>query len=114
MTINFSVSLSKKSEHHKRTKHVGIWYHRIRQENESGDKSIEHVPLNFNEADILTKIVSITTLSGHVDKFFGGGNEHLHKVRGSFEIVKHFVQTSITHVTIDVPTTSILCYISML
>ena len=58
-----AISLSKNPEFHKRTKHVGIRYHRIRQEQDNKVVAVEYVPTESNPADILTKGVSSETLS---------------------------------------------------
>ena len=57
-----AIALSKNPEFHKRTKHVGIRYHRIRQEQENKVVLVDYVPTEENPADILTKGVSSETL----------------------------------------------------
>ena len=58
-----AIALSKNPEYHKRTKHVGIRYHRVRQEQENKVVAVEYVPTESNPADILTKGVSSETLN---------------------------------------------------
>ena len=58
-----AIALAKNPEFHKRTKHVGIRYHRIRQEQENNVVFVEYVPTNENPADIFTKGVSSETLN---------------------------------------------------
>ena len=58
-----AIALSKNPEYHKRTKHVGIRYHRIRQEQENKFVAVDYVPTEANPADILTKGVSSETLN---------------------------------------------------
>ena len=53
-----AIALSKNPEYHKRTKHIGIRYHRIRQEQENGVVIVEYVPTEMNAADFLTKSLS--------------------------------------------------------
>ena len=50
-----AIALSKNPEFHKRTKHIGIRYHRIRQEQENGTVIVNYVPTEVNPADLLTK-----------------------------------------------------------
>lgn len=58
-----AIALSKNPEYHKRTKHVGIRYHRIRQEQDAKVVSIEYVPTDDNLADIFTKAVPSKTIT---------------------------------------------------
>ena len=58
-----AIALSKNPEFHKRTKHVGIRYHRIRQEQENKVVTVEYVATKSNPADIFTKGVSSETLT---------------------------------------------------
>lgn len=58
-----AIALSKNPEFHKRTKHVGIRYHRIRQEQEQGVVIIDYVPTNENPADVFTKALTSKALS---------------------------------------------------
>ena len=57
-----AIALSKNPEFHKRTKHVGIRYHRVRQEQERGVVRVEYIETESNPADILTKGVPSKTL----------------------------------------------------
>ena len=50
-----SIALSKNPEFHRRTKHIGARFHRIRQEQEQGLVSVSYVPTDANPADMLTK-----------------------------------------------------------
>ena len=58
-----AIALSRNPEFHKRTKHVGIRYHRIRQEQEAGVVAVDYVQTEQNPADILTKGVSSKQLT---------------------------------------------------
>ena len=58
-----AIALSKNPEFHKRTKHVGIRYHRIRQEQENNVVFVDYVPTEENPADIFTKGVSSEILN---------------------------------------------------
>ena len=53
-----SIALAKNPEFHKRTKHVGIRYHRVRQEQEIGTVIVKYVPTDQNPADMLTKALN--------------------------------------------------------
>jgi len=53
-----AIALSKNPEFHKRTKHVGIRFHRIRQEQEANVVKLEYVASEDNLADLLTKPLS--------------------------------------------------------
>ena len=50
-----AILLSKNPEFHKRTKHIGIRFHRIRQEQDNGTVTVSYVPTESNPSDILTK-----------------------------------------------------------
>lgn len=50
-----TIKLSKNAEFHKRTKHIDIRYHYIREKYESGEILIEYVPTEMQKADIFTK-----------------------------------------------------------
>ena len=47
--------LSENSSHHKRTKHIDIAYHFIRDTIKSGDVKVIHIPDKLNISDPLTK-----------------------------------------------------------
>ena len=49
------IAMSKNPEFHKRTKHIGVRYHRVRQEQESGNVRVEYVQSEEQLADFLTK-----------------------------------------------------------
>lgn len=57
-----ALALSRNPEFHKRTKHVGIRYHRVRQEQESGTVRVEYVESERNPSDCLTKGVTSAVL----------------------------------------------------
>lgn len=57
-----AISLSRNPEFHRRTKHVGIRYHRVRQEQELGTANVVYVPTEKNVSDILTKGVTACVL----------------------------------------------------
>jgi len=50
-----AIHLSRNPEFHRRTKHVGVRFHRVRQEQENGVVEIAYVPTDKNVSDILTK-----------------------------------------------------------
>ena len=50
-----AISMSKNPEFRKRTKHIAIRYHRIRQEQNAKNVLIEYVSTEMNPADMLTK-----------------------------------------------------------
>jgi hypothetical protein len=54
------IALSKNPENHKRTKHIDIKHHYIREKVESGEIKLEYVASNDNVADVLTKPLSFT------------------------------------------------------
>jgi transposase InsO family protein len=53
-----SISLSKNSVYHARTKHIDIQHHFIREKTESGEIKLIHCPTNRMPADILTKALT--------------------------------------------------------
>ena len=57
-----AIHLSQNPEFHRRTKHVGIKYHRIPQEQDMKVVSVEYVQTDQNPADMLTKADSRITL----------------------------------------------------
>lgn len=65
-----AIALSRNPEFHKRTKHVGIRYHRIRQEQEAGIVAVDYVETEWNPADALTKGVT----SGQLERCLRGLN----------------------------------------
>ena len=58
-----AIKLSDNACHHKRTKHIDIRYHFIRQEVADGIVEINYIPTEQNVADMFTKPLSRQTLS---------------------------------------------------
>ena len=50
-----AIQLVKNPVYHKRTKHIDIRYHFIREKIENGDIAVEYVPSEEQKADIFTK-----------------------------------------------------------
>jgi hypothetical protein len=50
-----AIKLSRNPQHHKRTKHIDVRYHFIRESTQSGLIRLVHIPTNEMVADILTK-----------------------------------------------------------
>lgn len=50
-----AIAMSKNPEFHRRTKHIGVRFHRIRQEQEAGNVNVSYVPTEKQAADVLTK-----------------------------------------------------------
>ncbi|KAK2579958.1 hypothetical protein KPH14_007638 [Odynerus spinipes] len=50
-----AIAMSKNPEIHRRTKHIGVRYHRVRQEQEAGNVNVVYVSTQEQIADILTK-----------------------------------------------------------
>jgi len=57
-----AISFAQNPEFHARTKFIGIRFHRLRQERESGSIDVTYTRTEENVADILTKGVSATVL----------------------------------------------------
>ena len=57
-----AIALSRNPEFHKRTKHVGAKYHRVRQEQLNGIVTVNYVPTDDNVSDMMTKAVTSKTL----------------------------------------------------
>ena len=55
-----AIDLSYNPVHHKRTKHINVRYHSIREKIEEGSISIQHISTEVQVADLLTKPVSKT------------------------------------------------------
>ena len=53
-----SIALAKNPEFHKRTKHIDIRYHFVREKVESGEVTIEYCPTQDMLADIMTKPIA--------------------------------------------------------
>ncbi|KMQ86839.1 copia protein [Lasius niger] len=53
-----AIKLIKNPEYHKRTKHIEVRYHFIREKHEDGQIEIVYVPSSDQLADILTKALS--------------------------------------------------------
>ena len=50
-----TVKLSEGSGCHSRIKHIGVWWHALRDWIRNGDLSLEYIPTGVQQADILTK-----------------------------------------------------------
>ena len=50
-----ALALAKNDTFHQRTKHIGIWYHLIRENVAAGSIVTQFVPTESQQADILTK-----------------------------------------------------------
>ena len=57
-----SINLVNNPEFHRRTKHIGIKFHRVRQEKRSGTLTVDYVETENNIADCLTKGVTSVVL----------------------------------------------------
>ena len=53
-----AIDLSYNPVHHKRTKHINVRYHSIREKVEEGTIAIKHIPTENQVADLLTKSIS--------------------------------------------------------
>lgn len=62
-----AIALSKNPEFHKRSKHIGVRFHRIRQEQEAGNVIVTYVPTDKQIADLLTKGLPWAKISGHLE-----------------------------------------------
>lgn len=62
-----AIAISKNPEFHKRTKHIGVRYHRIRQEQEAGNVIVTYVPSEDQLADLLTKGLTWMKISGYLE-----------------------------------------------
>lgn len=58
-----AIAMSKNPEFHRRTKHIGVRFHRIRQEQEAGNVNVTYVPTEKQIADLLTKPLNWATIS---------------------------------------------------
>jgi len=58
-----AIAMSKNPEFHKRTKHIGVRFHRIRQEQEVGNVDVTYVPSDKQVTDMLTKPLPWSTIS---------------------------------------------------
>ena len=63
-----AIHLSQNPEFHKRTKHVAVKYHRVRQEQANKIVSVSYVPTEENVADILTKGVTAAVLEKNLPR----------------------------------------------
>jgi len=61
-----AIALSKNPEFHKRSKHIGVRFHRIRQEQELGNVTVTHVSSDGQVADLLTKGLTWTKISEYL------------------------------------------------
>lgn len=57
-----AIALAKNPEFHKRSKHFGIRYHRLKQEQDLGTMVVDYVPTKDNPADMFTKSLSAEPL----------------------------------------------------
>lgn len=62
-----TIALSKNPEFHKRSKHIGVRFHRIRQEQEAGNVIVTYIPTDEQVADLLTKELPWAKISGHLE-----------------------------------------------
>lgn len=62
-----AIALSKNPEFHKRSKHIGVRFHRIRQEQEAGNVIVTYIPTDEQVADLLTKGLPWAKISGHLE-----------------------------------------------
>ena len=62
-----AIHLSRNPEFHRRTKHVGVKYHRVRQEQRLGTLTVTYVKSEENAADCLTKAVDAVALGRGLD-----------------------------------------------
>jgi len=57
-----AIAMSKNPELHRKTKHIGVRFHRIRQEQEVGKINVTYVPSSKQAADLLTKPLLWSTI----------------------------------------------------
>ncbi|XP_039302787.1 secreted RxLR effector protein 161-like [Solenopsis invicta] len=62
-----AIAMSKNLEFHKRTKHIEIRFHRIRQEQEAGNVDVTYVPSNKQVADLLSKGLTWAKISEYLE-----------------------------------------------
>ena len=62
------IALSENPIHHKRTKHIDVRYHYIREKLEDKTVRLQHIPTADNTADILTKPLGATKFRKHRDE----------------------------------------------
>ena len=65
------IKLSDNPVFHKRTKHIGIKYHFIRERIESGEVSVDYVATGKQQADCLTKTLEGPKLIQARDEIMG-------------------------------------------
>lgn len=63
-----AIAMSKNPEFHKRTKHIGVRFHRVRQEQEAGNVMVNYVPSSEQLADLCTKNLSWTKIVTYLRK----------------------------------------------
>lgn len=63
-----SIALAKNPEFHKRTKHIDIRYHFVREKVESGEVVLEYCPNQDMLADIMTKPIAAVQFEGIRDR----------------------------------------------
>lgn len=61
-----AIALSKNPEFHKRTKHIGVRFHYIRQEQKAGNVDVTDVLSDKQTADLLTKPLLWSTISQYL------------------------------------------------
>ncbi|XP_071572364.1 uncharacterized protein [Temnothorax nylanderi] len=61
-----AIAMSKNPELHRRTKHIGVRFHRIRQEQEAGNVTVSYIPSDKQVADLLTKSLTRTKISTYL------------------------------------------------
>ena len=65
-----ALSLSKNPINHKRTKHIDVKFHFIREHVKTGKVILSYVPSAENDADVFTKSVGKVIFTRCVSKFF--------------------------------------------
>lgn len=61
-----AIALSRNPEFHRKTKHIGVRFHRIRQEQEARNVIVTYTPSNEQVADLLTKGLAWTKISKYL------------------------------------------------
>ena len=55
-----AIVISENPRFHSRVKHIGIWFHFLRDTVKSGELEISYIPSEDNPADVLTKPLGAT------------------------------------------------------
>lgn len=63
-----ALNLARNPEFHKRTKHVGVKYHRVRHEQANKVVTVTYVPTEQNIADVLTKAVTAAVMEKNLPR----------------------------------------------